>query len=140
MRGLSVSADQIELGCVKGLSVREDLVELGCVKGLSVREDLVELGRVRGLSVREDQVELDRVRGLSVREDLVELCHPRTQDRLLTESVDLRQTPDTLLDVVFEHLCTVITRQTYECRVRTNNYSVRQQRRNLTPKQQPKIS
>ena len=140
MRGLSVREDQVELDRVRGLSVREDLVELGRVRGLSVREDLVELGRLRGLSVSEDLVELGRVRGLSVREDLVELCHPRAQDRLLTESVDLRQTPDTLLDVVFEHLCTVITRQTYECRVRTNNYSVRQQRRNLTPKQQPKIS
>jgi len=36
--------------------------------------------------------------------DLVELGHPRAEHRLLAQSVDLRQTPDPLLDVVLEHL------------------------------------
>jgi len=36
--------------------------------------------------------------------DLIELGHPRAEHRLLAQSVDLRQTPDSLFDVVLEHL------------------------------------
>ena len=36
--------------------------------------------------------------------DLIELGHPRAENGLLAEAVDLRQTPDSLFDVVLEHL------------------------------------